>query len=729
MKKFYFITAVLLLFALAGKAQTATFPTGGTLTASNFFVLGTTYLHYDQHAQMLYPASVIPPQLKGAQITKITLDVTHYINPWGDPQVVIKLMNTTAPNLKTAFLDVTSVAPVYEGDFQIVPSGERGKIVLNFNKPTPFVYTGGNLLLDITSAGGIQTDIAVCFYGENSPVDSCCRRRGNSRVPAGEPPKEYLDKFLPKLNVEYIPAKVEKVVTMPCSNTSNNAVTLNGQAFEMTGNLGFKYKINSSAWQYVAAEKENMPDYTAMRYTLNTGLNVGATVTYYAWGKGTTDTLWGEPYSVTIQSGCIAPTLTDVTNITTTGGTVNWMTGSPSSDFNIRYKPLSATDWIYKNHVSNGVLTGLSPGTLYEVQVQTVCSSSSTSSWSVTKTFRTSCGALPVPYFEDFTTGLTLEELCYKSARMLAGAPEDIVGILEVDHVSKNVKILNNTEAGPMYVFYLMLPRFDVDVNLLRLRFRGYSENQFIKAEIGVTRIDDAKLFTHVEIMENPIGNTPELYSFHLSGYNLPLNGTERICIKFALVTGTSVRIEDIEVTMADESCLPPYGVTVSDVAENQATVDWLQEVSQTKWTVEYRSYTNDDWTNWQSVKTTTYPHTLTGLRKSTDYQVRVRTVCGENVSIPSNVVSFKTLCELGISKSGISSIYVYSYLNRVCIVNHDNLMIQKVEITDLYGRLVYRGMVNDNPEVINMNVPVGVYVVRVMKEDNILNYKLLITN
>ena len=736
MKKFYVMVAVVLLLGFKGQSQTQTigFPMGGIAKASDVVPLYTNGLNYDQHTQLIYPASVIPPELKGGQITKITLNVTHYINPWGSPQVTIKLINisdltTTLSNLKQDFLDVSSANPIYEGDFQIIRLGEEGKIYLNFNTPASFVYTGEHLLMDITSVGGSLTPIPVAFKGENSPVDSCVRRRPVTTMPPGQPkPFEYMDKFLPRLTVEYIPGKVEKVVTLPCSNITHSALTLNGRAFEITGHLGFKYKINSGAWQYAAAEKENMNGYIAMRYPVNTGLNTGSVVTYSAWGKGTTDTLWGEVYNVTIQPNCMSPTLTDVTPITATGATVNWMTGSPSTDFNIRYKPVSATDWIYKNHVSDGVLTALSAGTVYEVQVQTVCSSSSTSSWSAVKTFRTACGAMPVPYFEDFTTGLSLEELCYVPKKMLAGVPEYFLGIMEVDHVEKNVKILNNTGSGPTYEFYFMLPKFNVDVNQLRLRFRAHSASQLVKTEIGVTRVDDPALFSLVEIMEDPLGSTPDIYTFQLNKYDLPLTGTERICIRFILKYGLSVRVEDVEVTVDGNDCLPPYNVTVGNVAENQATVDWIPEPAQTEWSVQYRFYTENDWTNWQSVTTSTHPHILTGLQKATDYQVRVRTVCGEEMSSPSNVVVFKTSGTGGISKFGLLSVKVY-YLNSVCIVNPDNLMIKNVEIIDLYGRVVYQGGVNHNPEIINMNVPTGVYIVRVMTGDRVGDYKLIITN
>jgi hypothetical protein len=131
----------------------------------------------------------------------------------------------------------------------------------------------------------------------------------------------------------------------------------------------------------------------------------------------------------------------------------------------------------------------------------------------------------------------------------------------------------------------------------------------------------------------------------------------------------------------------------------------------------------------WQSEKAETHPYTLTNLRANTGYEVRVLAVCGiGDTSNASNVIPFVTSSS-GISEFDKSSIQVYSYQNRVYIVNNDPATIQKVEITDIYGRFIYQGLANDHPTVINMNVATGNYIVRVQTSHTVRNYKVFIIN
>ena len=720
--KTYLIMAVLLL-NFAGKAQEVSFPKDKAVSYELSPLWGQL-LNYDQHSQTIYPASVIPQVLKGAQITKISFNVSHQFNMWGDPQVEIKLVNTTETNLKNGFLDVSSTPLVYKGDFQVVNDGLYGKLIVNFNQPASFVYAGENLLLDITSMGGIGgLSSRLLFTGEHSSEDSCARREV---LRPGQESYLHFCRFLPRLTVEYIPAIIEETVTLPFCNMTNNSVTINGKASNITGDLGFKYNVNGGVWQYVIAEKQNMTDYTAMNYKITSGLNVGSTVAYSAWGKGIKDTIWGEEFNVTIKSSCVEPSLTEITGITGTGATVNWLTGSQASLFNIRYKAKSANDWTYKYHVSNGALTGLSSGTVYEVQAQTVCSSTDSSIWSTSKVFRTSCGVVSLPYFEDFNSHYTLEELCYKPFKSAA----ECFGIIEVDTALKNVRIDNN--GGTMsaaITFHLMLPKFNVDVNLLRLRFRAYAERGPNNVSIGVSNANSPELF--VSVVDTSFSATSNLYNFDLRGYSAEINGSERITLRFGLDGASSVRIEDIEVTIATGDCLIPYNVTVSNVQLTQADVDWVPEVGQTEWEIQYRSAVNNNWTDvpWEIITVENHPYTLTNLPQNTQHQVRIRTVCDDEMSSFSNTIDFRTQGSgISIPETNLSSIHIYSYLNRVYIVNNNNLRINRVEVYDLYGRLVHQGLANNNPEIINMNVPVGNYIVRIITPNALKNYKVFIT-
>lgn len=77
-------------------------------------------------------------------------------------------------------------------------------------------------------------------------------------------------------------------------------------------------------------------------------------------------------------------------NITATGAKLNWTAGSGSSNYNVKYKPTNGSTWTTLSSTTNSkTITGLAPATTYEFQVQRVCSSTSTSSFSGSVTFTT----------------------------------------------------------------------------------------------------------------------------------------------------------------------------------------------------------------------------------------------------------------------------------------------------------------------------------------------------
>ena len=736
MKKIMICTTLLFLLAFVGKSQieiTFSPSNDALLTSDKYIPFVSTAAHLDQHTQCIYPASIIPRELIGAEFTKLSFHVTSSLVGWGEPIVTIRLMNTQATDLINSFLDVSSSTLVYqEGDFKITTEWELDKIILTLDPSTPFIYTGDNLLLDFSFMGGNNNYVSLSCFGQRSPVPGSSRKFIQNRPPNGSE-MVYDNDFLPRLIIECIPPLVKEVETLPYSNMTQNSVKIHGKAFNITDGMGFKYNVNGGNWKYVSAETEEKTDYTAMSYVITEGLGIDSIVNYYAWGvKEVNDTAWGEIATVIITADCIAPILTEITNISQTGATVKWKVTSEAPDFNIRYKAKDDPEWHYKNSAPDGILTGLDAGTTYQVQVQAACLPTKKSVWSQTMDFRTSCGIISVPYLENFDFNYTLSKLCYKTDIIRVGnTVESYHASMEVDTIEEKIKI-NQQLMGAPFEYFLMLPKFDVNVNLLRIRFNAYSELFWENAgmgivKIGVTQMDNWRTFK--PILEEEFTLSQKLYSFSLSSYNEDITETDRVTIKITANYGTIIRLDDIEV-MVDNDCSFPYNVTVSDIQSKQVRIDWEAESDQTSWSVQYRSkLEEDEWSVWQSEITGTHPYILTGLQAGTDYQVRIRAICGEIMSDASRVIPFTTLAGSGISKSTHSSIQVYSNQSNVYIVNHEYLTINSVEIIDLYGRLIYRGLVNHNPEVINMSVPTGNYIVRVMTRDNVMNYKVFIVN
>lgn len=108
---------------------------------------------------------------------------------------------------------------------------------------------------------------------------------------------------------------------------------------------------------------------------------------WYAVGIGTTGGGGGS---------CNTPTGLTASSITNTSATVSWSTAGGAITYNLQYKKSSTSTWTSISGISGTSynLTGLSSGTTYNYQVQSVCSGGTTSSYSSTASFTTTSGSI-----------------------------------------------------------------------------------------------------------------------------------------------------------------------------------------------------------------------------------------------------------------------------------------------------------------------------------------------
>ena len=118
--------------------------------------ISTSYMDCSQHVQIIYPSGVLQG-LTGRSIKKISYHANTAVETFGGVTGTIKIMHTTAANLTTSFVDVALATEVYSGPIAIAD------FLLSFDLSTPFTYTGGNLLIDITTTQGEPRNIV--FYG------------------------------------------------------------------------------------------------------------------------------------------------------------------------------------------------------------------------------------------------------------------------------------------------------------------------------------------------------------------------------------------------------------------------------------------------------------------------------------------------------------------------------------------------------------------------------------
>lgn len=88
---------------------------------------------------------------------------------------------------------------------------------------------------------------------------------------------------------------------------------------------------------------------------------------------------------------CIIPAGLNATAITENSATLNWNAATGALTYNIQYKPTSSGTWINTtSSTTSKAITGLTPSTLYEFQVQSDCGGGTLSAFSSSTNFTTS---------------------------------------------------------------------------------------------------------------------------------------------------------------------------------------------------------------------------------------------------------------------------------------------------------------------------------------------------
>ena len=90
-------------------------------------------------------------------------------------------------------------------------------------------------------------------------------------------------------------------------------------------------------------------------------------------------------------------------------------------------------------------------------------------------------------------------------------------------------------------------------------------------------------------------------------------------------------------------TCIAP-NVIVTGYSDEEITIAWVAGDQETSWELEYKTSDTTDWTNVGTVTDNTY--TFTGLTSSTNYDIRLRSVCAPSEFSTWTTVSAFTVCD-----------------------------------------------------------------------------------
>lgn len=303
---------------------------------------------------------------------------------------------------------------------------------------------------------------------------------------------------------------------------------------------------------------------------------------------------------------CPAPTNLSMTNNTATSIDITWTAGGTETAWVVAYKT-SSDDWntATENNVTTTThtITGVSSTSSYQIRVKAVCDINDESSWS--NIIEVTPGSINFP-----TTGTMTLTTCgitlFDDGGPTASYSPNCSGVVTI----------NPENAGE---FVVISGNYDI-------------ENSF----------------DELYVYDGTTTNGTLLNVYTGSGTILDTSITGSITLEF--LSDGSVSYPGFQITATcstvgagggttTDPCDAPTNVQVNE-ASNSATVTWASTAN--AWVVEYKLATASNWTASPTLTATTY--NITGLTASTNYVVRVKSICDAAESDWSAVVPFTTL-------------------------------------------------------------------------------------
>ncbi|MBQ5876183.1 MAG: fibronectin type III domain-containing protein, partial [Treponema sp.] len=384
---------------------------------------------------------------------------------------------------------------------------------------------------------------------------------------------------------------------------------------------------------------------------------------------------------------CTPPDITsvDVTNLTPTSATVNWVDPNESnSTWNVYYKQVMDAEYqVVSSATQSAELTELVPDMLYLLYVTTDCGSGESAHTTIIS-FRTECAPSLAPWSEDFTASVTSSQ-CW--SREVGTLSENVVFTGSTSGWSTSQDAIGGNTTGKVYnniymgdeADWLITPQIDLgeDGDLYEVSFDvaisawgssgGAPDYDASGVLAVVASADGGSTWSNATALIYQDGdddtehnftdftNTFQTVTYLLQDENGdPLTGIIKVGLYVAQTVDNdadnNVYIDNLSIYVSDqepggnpdldpepEPCDAPTALSASNITQTSADITWNGTAS----TYEFKL-------NGGTAETlTTTTKALTGLTANTAYTVEVRAVC-EDAESDWVTTTFTTLAEQG---------------------------------------------------------------------------------
>ncbi len=423
---------------------------------------------------------------------------------------------------------------------------------------------------------------------------------------------------------------------------------------------------------------------------------------------------FGDSFFFTTDGCCVAPDGLRTGAVGETVALLQWNSVLAAERYQLRYRQRNAEEWrVITSRQTNFFINNLLPCTRYEVQMLSLCGDEQTG-YGPTFAFTTlGCGAcvdrdycLPLPN--------------NASAEWIAE-----VAINTLENFSASDRGYGNFTGFPSTE---LQPGATYDIRL-KAGFPGTDSPEYFQVWIDYNQDG---IFSASELAFDPGGASRQEVSGQVTiPADAPPGRTRlRVAMQFLTPGGPCNlsgqrfgEIEDYCVTITEEPtpCDEPLEISATSETD-RARITWTDPGNSREFLLSYRSAESESWI---SLPYVTNPTVLEGLSACTDYEVLVKSVCGDNSSLFSAAASFRTDCSTATEDpAGIVAelrIYPQPAGDQLTVA----LVLQEAQtglLTELYDitgqRIIARKQdLPQGRQQINLSLedlPAGIYLLRI---------------
>lgn len=352
---------------------------------------------------------------------------------------------------------------------------------------------------------------------------------------------------------------------------------------------------------------------------------------------------------------CADVTDVSISNVASDTANVQWTANAGENQWDIVVGTQEVTDPTTLTPISPATtensattLNGLTPNTVYNVWVRSVCGATEgNGAWIGPIAFRTAC--LPTANFIEGFESTNYGELPDCWSRVLSGptiAQYAAVRTVNNDAAfgTNAVELHVNNSATTDFIMLVSPYLSSLNTNTHRLKFYALSYNQDTPLEIG-TMDGNSSSAAYTTFTTLTLGTGYNEYVIDFSNYE----GTDTY-LAFRNIAGNynSIFIDDVR-WEAVPSCSDVINISVQDIEADAASIYWNAGGSEENWQVAYGAISvTDPSTLTPGALVPVQSFEVQGLTQNTAYKVWVRSVCdgADGTGAWIGPITFRTACE-----------------------------------------------------------------------------------